>query len=105
MDAIKDLILILRLISDCICLFHPISLDVRYLFHLRISKIDGVAPWESRERWEEVVTGNKGYTLWSLLSALCRHRRFRADVIAVLYQEKGNLLLRKVAAEMEQVDR
>ena len=74
---------IIILISECVYLDHPIILDIRWGFHLSLSKIEGFEPWESRGKWEECIRGYK-YTLFSLCKSLIIHKNFRENTIAIL---------------------
>jgi hypothetical protein len=82
----SDLKNILNLISDCIYFNHPIVLDIRWQFHVSLSKIDNFDPWESREAWENTVKSYR-YTIFSFLKSFFSKSEFRKNIIVVLEYE------------------
>lgn len=84
---IRELINILKLISNCIYLYHPITLDIRYFYHLRVSGIHNINPWSSRKEWEENIKDCCQYTLWKVIKLLLTDEWTRHNLIAILQTE------------------
>lgn len=82
---IKDLITILKLISDLMQLAHPIIQDIRYLFHLRLNY-----DYQDRQKWDRGIKG-WNYSLIDFVKALIKDGFFRKNIIKVLQSEKDKL--------------
>lgn len=84
---IKDLIIILKLISDLMQLAHPIIQDIRYLF---CQVLSNGRCWDSREEWDMGIRG-WNYSLVNFIKVLIKDNLFRKNIIKVLLIEKDNL--------------
>ncbi len=89
----KDIKTIYRLVSDLIYLHHPITMDIRWLFHKRLAFLDGREGWESRQAWHELVS-TYHYSAWKFIKGLLSDTRFRENAIRTLSAERDELLER-----------
>lgn len=85
---VVDFVRIFNLISDLIFLYHPITLDIRYLFCSRLNN----KCWNSREEWEEYIIQCCNYKLGEVIGLIFRDKRFRKNIIKVLEIEKSLLI-------------
>jgi len=96
---ISDLKAIFWLISECIQLYHPITLDIRYQFCKTLSYFFSLGDcYSSREKWEQLITSgdeNGGYyehTLEDFIKTVLEDKKFRKNIIATLEYERDKLL-------------
>lgn len=92
---VEDFVTILKLVSSCIRLSHPVILDIRYFFHLKVGGLYNSNTW-GREEWEEYIVEHCEYDLSMFVRALCRDKWFRENIITVLKDEISKLEEKKL---------
>ena len=83
----KNIKTIYRLVSDLVYLHHPITMDIRWLFHKRLASLDGREGWAAREVWHELVS-TYHYSLWQFIKSVLTHNSFSKSIIRVLSAER-----------------
>jgi hypothetical protein len=89
---IRDLINILRLISDLIFLYHPFTLAIRYKYHIELNGVRSNPSEQSFEDWKKNNVNVNNYTLKSFIKSLLKNKFFRKGILIVLEFEKQRLL-------------
>ncbi len=88
---IADLRTIFHLISDLILLYYPITVDIRYQFHVSLNRLL-FNDCSLRKEWEKDVIISNNYVLSGFIKSVLRKKRFRKNIIAVLMYERDRLL-------------